>query len=225
MAPRVRLWSAYNMAASLPYWPINPSISSDIWFNFELDFARALWALLPPTLLWGASFPLALSAAASKEHARPSGTQEDAKAPDGARLFAGIYAANTLGAIIGALGASLLLVAWMGSQRAEQLLIALSIISGLLLVVPARLRGSATASSVLAALLAVVSGGLLIRSVPPLAKLLVAHGRYAATWAGQSDVIYAAEGVNSSGIPYMHVRRSVLRGAEYPTCAHAAGPA
>ena len=34
------------------------------WFNFELDLARTLWAILPATLLWGASFPLALSAAA-----------------------------------------------------------------------------------------------------------------------------------------------------------------
>ena len=54
-------WTAYNLAASLPYWPINPSISSNIWFNFQLDLARAFWALLPPTLLWGASFPLALA--------------------------------------------------------------------------------------------------------------------------------------------------------------------
>ena len=59
-------WTAYNLSAALPYWPINPSISSNIWFNFELDLARAFWALLPPTLLWGASFPLALAAAASR---------------------------------------------------------------------------------------------------------------------------------------------------------------
>ena len=38
--------------------------------------------------------------------------------------MAGVYAANTLGAIVGALGASLLLVAWVGSQRTEQVLIA-----------------------------------------------------------------------------------------------------
>ena len=113
-------WTAYSLSASLPYWPIDPSISSNIWFNFQLDLDRAFWALLPPTLLWGASFPLALAAGSRKE--------------DSARLFAGIYAANTLGAIIGALGASLLLVAWVGSQRTEQVLIALSTISGLLLL-------------------------------------------------------------------------------------------
>ena len=41
------------------------------------------------------------------------------KGQDAARLMAGVYAANTLGAIVGALGASLLLVAWVGSQRAR----------------------------------------------------------------------------------------------------------
>ena len=39
--------------------------------------------------------------------------------------------------------------------------------------------------------------GLLILSVPPVAKLLIAYGRYAATWAGKGDIIYAGEGMNS----------------------------
>src|ERR1700722_7717060 len=116
-------WTAYNLGAALPYWPINPSISANIWFNFELDLARAFWALLPPTLLWGASFPLALAAASSQGQ-------------DPAKLMSGIYAANTLGAIAGALGASLLLVSWIGSQHAEQLLIALSTAAALLLLLP-----------------------------------------------------------------------------------------
>ncbi len=167
-------WTAYNLAASLPYWPINPSISPNIWFTLQLDLARASWALLPPTLLWGASFPLALAAASEAGQ-------------DRAGLFARIYAANTLGAIAGALSASLLLIAWVGSQRAEQLLIALSAAAALLLL-----------PRVAPALLAVIAAGLLIYSVPPLPKLLVAYGRYAATWAGKGEVVYAGEGMNSS---------------------------
>ncbi|MGH6743126.1 MAG: spermidine synthase, partial [Bradyrhizobium sp.] len=174
-------WTAYNLFASLPYWPVNPSISSNIWFNFELDLARALWALLPPTLLWGASFPLALAAASS--------TRQDA-----AKLFAGVYAANTLGAIAGALTASMLLIAWIGSQHAQQLLIALSTMAGLLLLLPAVNRWTAAGLTVAALLLS----GLAIRTVPPLAKVLVAHGRYAATWVGKGDIVYADEGMNSS---------------------------
>jgi spermidine synthase len=171
-------WTAYSLGASQPYWPIDPSISSSIQLNFQLDLARAFWALLPPTLLWGASFPLAL-AAASKEQ-------------DSAKLFAGIYAANTIGAIAGALGASLLLIAWIGSQHAEQLLIALSTASGLLLLVRVE-RKRYWASGIVA----VVLCGLLILSVPPIAKVLIAYGRYAATWVGKGDIVYAGEGMNS----------------------------
>jgi len=168
-------WTAYNLGASLPYWPVNPSVSSNIWFNFQLDLDRALWALLPPTMFWGASFPLALAAAASRGQ-------------DGGKLMSRVYAANTLGAIIGALGASLLLIVWLGSQRAEQMLVALSTVAGLLLLAP---RSGAV-------IFALLWGGILIHTVPPIAKVLIAHGRYAATWAGKGDVIYAAEGINSS---------------------------
>ena len=51
-----------------------------------------------------------------------------------ATLLARVYAANTLGAIAGALSAGMLLIAWVGSQRTQQLLIVLSISSGLLLL-------------------------------------------------------------------------------------------
>jgi spermidine synthase len=179
-------WTAYNLGASLPYWPINPAISSNIWFSFELDLARAFWALLPPTLLWGASFPLALAAAASPRQ-------------DAARLIAGVYAANTFGAIVGAVGASLFLVAWVGSQRTEQVLIGLSIIAGLILLLPSKRRwvglgwaGFGRGS------FAVLLAGFLFFTVPPIPKLLIAYGRYAATWVGKGDIVYAAEGLNSS---------------------------
>jgi len=164
-------WTAFSLDASLPYWPVNPLLSTNIWFNFELDIARACWALLPPTLLWGASFPLALSAVSSGR--------------DSSKLFASVYAANTLGAILGALGASLLLIAWIGSQHAQQVLIALSAIAGLILL-PKRWPVVA------------VLAGLSIYSVPPISKTLIAYGRYAATWMGKSDIVYAGEGINSS---------------------------
>jgi hypothetical protein len=32
--------------------------------NFQLDFVRAFWAVLPGPILWGASFPLALASVA-----------------------------------------------------------------------------------------------------------------------------------------------------------------
>jgi spermidine synthase len=174
-------WTAYNLSASLPYWPINPSISSNIWFSFELDLARAFWALFPATPLWGASFPLALAAAAGKGW-------------DSAKLMAGIYAANTFGAIAGALGTSLLLIAWVGSQGAQQVLIVLSIIAGLSLLIPSSPRWARAGLGGLALLLAI----LLVHTVPTISKLLVAYGRYAATWVGKGNIVYAGEGMNSS---------------------------
>ena len=174
-------WTAYNLGASLPYWPINPSISADVWLHFELDLARGCWALLPPTILWGASFPFALAAAGMKKQ-------------DAANVMAGIYVANTIGAVAGALGASLLLLGWVGSQRAEQMLIVLSLAAGLLLLLPLFTRRVAVAAAVFTTLLAI----LLIGTVPAVANVLIAYGRYAATWVGKGEIVYAAEGVNSS---------------------------
>src|SRR3954452_24980299 len=109
------------LTESMPYWPINPSITTDAWFNFQLDFVRCLWVVLPGAILWGASFPLPLAALARRGQ-------------DPARLVGGVYAANTVGAIVGSLCASLLLVVWLGSQHAQQLLILLTAVSGLLVL-------------------------------------------------------------------------------------------
>ena len=66
-------WSAYMLMTSLPYWPINTSITTSIWYNFQLDFVRAFWAVLPGPILWGASFPLALAAVArARRGSRPA---------------------------------------------------------------------------------------------------------------------------------------------------------
>ena len=83
-------WTAFTIAHSLPYWPVDPWLSLDPWFNFQLDLVRCVWAIFPGTVLWGASFPLALAAAARSGE-------------DPGRLSGEIYAANTAGSIVGAL--------------------------------------------------------------------------------------------------------------------------
>jgi spermidine synthase len=173
-------WTAYNLAASLPYWPIIPSLSSDIWVRFQVDLARASWALLPPTVLWGASFPFSLRAVA--------GDRQDA-----GDLMAKVYAANTVGAIVGALAASLALIAWIGSQHAEQVLMGLSLIAGLSLSINS-FASLARPSIVAVALL----GAFSIFNVPRVAEVLIAYGRYAASWVGKGEIVYSAEGMNSS---------------------------
>ena len=83
-------WAGYTTGSSMPYWPINPAIATDISYTIQLDLMRAVWVILPGALLWGASFPLALAAVADRQH-------------DPARLVGGVYAANTVGAIFGAI--------------------------------------------------------------------------------------------------------------------------
>lgn len=182
-------WTAYNLAASLPYWPMIPSLPADVWFHFQVDLARASWALLPPTVLWGASFPFALRAVAAGRAADQGNDKQDA-----GHLMARVYAANTFGAIAGALAASLMLIAWIGSQHAEQVLMALSLTAGLMLSIHSFTR--LTRASVVAG--AALLGAFSIFSVPRAPDVLIAYGRYAASWVGKGQIVYAAEGINSS---------------------------
>ena len=184
-------WSAYMLMKSLPYWPINTSITTSIWYNFQLDFVRALWAVLPGPVLWGASFPLALAAVARRGE-------------DPGRLVGGVYASNTIGAIFGSVIASLILVYWFGSQRAQQVLMIVSGVSGVLLLAPAELsstpgRRTLRWAAPVALIIALGVAAFLIRTVPTIPGILVAYGRYAATWLGQEgDIFYVGEGLSSS---------------------------
>ena len=175
-------WAGFQTNASLPFWPINPSISTNLFYNFQLDLVRGFWVMLPGAILWGASFPLALAAAA-------------APGQDPARLVGGVYAANTVGAIIGSLVVGLVLVPWVGSQIAAQALIGVAALSGVMMLMS--LPAPLIPVPALVILVAFVAG-LMARAVPALPGILVAYGRYAATWVGQNEIIYSGEGVTAS---------------------------
>jgi len=175
-------WTAYMLADSLPYWPVNPLISSRPWFTFQVDIVRCLWAILPAALLWGASFPLALASIASPDE-------------DSGRMAGGIYAANTAGAILGALAFSLLLVPHIGSGRSEGVLIVLSAIGGLLLLAPLASRKKSAALALIACIAVTV---WLVVTVSPVPGMLIAFGRRMTTSSGQARILYAGEGMNSS---------------------------
>jgi spermidine synthase len=110
-------WAALMITRSLPHWPVDPSISLSPWYTFQLDFARCLWTVLPAACLWGASFPLALAAAAPG-----SG--------DPGRLVGRLYAANTVGAIVGSLAFSLAIIPLLGTQAAQRILVLVAAGSG-----------------------------------------------------------------------------------------------
>jgi spermidine synthase len=192
-------WTAWMVAKSLPYWPINPSLSTSPWFNFQLDLLRCLWAVLPAAILWGASFPLALAAVATPGQ-------------DPGRLVGGIYAANTVGAIVGAGASSLFLIALAGTQQSQRLLIGLSALAGVLMLAPflwplgagplspAKSRGLAARIAGAVAVLEVVVAGaaLLAWTVAPTPWELVAYGRKVPTRTLGASLVYMGEGMNSS---------------------------
>src|SRR5215831_205740 len=175
-------WAAYMIADSIPYWNAQPLLNGEPWLTFRLDLLRCFAALLPATLFWGASFPLACAAVA-----RPG--------EDSSRLVGGIYAANTLGAIAGALGVSLVLIPWIGTQQTQRVLLALSAVSAIVVIAPlARERRSWKLAGVLAT--SVIVAGVLLPRVHAIPSKVIAYGRRPATWNG--TVIYTREGINSS---------------------------
>src|SRR5580700_7959515 len=116
-------WTAFTLAYVLPGWPVDPWLALNPWANFDLDLTRCIRAIFPATLLWGASFPLALAAAAAKRE-------------DPARLTGEVYAANTAGSIVGALAFSLLLIPAIGTHGSQQVLIWLTAAAALVAIAP-----------------------------------------------------------------------------------------
>jgi spermidine synthase len=180
-------WTAYVIGRSLPYWPINPSAVQNPWINFQVDVVRALYAVLPAAILWGASFPLALSAVA-------------ARGQDPAKLVGGVYAANTVGAIVGSLGASLLLVAWIGSLHTQQVLMVVAAVAGaILLLAPATDEAEKSWLPTISACVAIIVVALLVRTVQGIPPVMIAYGRYANMRVNDSaQYIYVGEGMTAS---------------------------
>jgi len=177
-------WTAFMISDSLPWWPINPLLSSSPWYTFQIDLIRVAWTILPATLLWGASFPLALGAAAKGED-------------DPGRLVGGVYAANTGGAIAGALAFSLVLIPWIGTANCERVLIALAALSGLCVLAPVVLRGRSIAA--LAGLVISMGGATYLAAcVQPVPPMLIAYGRRIMINRDSSKILYTGEGINSS---------------------------
>ena len=173
-------WTAYMIADSLPYWPIDVMLTKSPWHLFQLDMVRSLWAILPATLFWGASFPLALAAAAAQSNHN--------------RTVGSVYASNTLGAIAGALAVSLFLVPWIGTQNSQRVLLIASALGALVTLAP-DLRSIRTSVAVALALLASVFLATNIDAVP---GKLIAYGRQMPRLSQVSDIVHVVEGRNSS---------------------------
>jgi spermidine synthase len=189
-------WAAFMIARALPFWPINPSLSPSPWITFQIDVVRAAVALFPAAALWGASFPLALAAVV--------GPGDDA-----GRMVGRVYAANTVGAILGSALFSVIVVPHWGTQRGQQLLIAVALASALVVFAAARNARAGEhekdsqqpLTRPWATLLATAGAAAAIACVvfvPKVPDGLVAYGRFLPTYTNQPKYLYVGEGMNSS---------------------------
>jgi spermidine synthase len=196
-------WTAFMLADSVPYWPVNPILSTSPWFNFQIDLVRCFWTVLPATIMWGASFPLALAAVA-------------APGEDPGRLVGETYAANTVGAILGALAFSIIVIPLAGTRNAERILMTLSAFAALLALV---YLGKAFMGYVFAGLVVI---SMLVRTVDDVPWLSLAYGRRSITTTDAGEPLYVGEGMNSSvvisqlpsGQRYFHVSGKVEASTE-----------
>jgi spermidine synthase len=185
-------WAAFSIDAWLPYWPVDPRLGTNPWLTFQLDLARSLWALLPATCLWGASFPLALAAAAP-QHSDPG------------RMVGAVYAANTVGAIVGAVAFSLILIPTVGTLWSQRILIVAAAVAAALILLP-QLRPVILAAgrplpraAFLGAVVAVpVAAVVLACGVPPVPGELYAFGRTIMNPFFDPKMLYVGEGMNAS---------------------------
>ncbi len=182
-------WAGFALARQLPYWPVNPGLASAPKYTFELDVIRAIWVVLPSAILWGASFPLALAAV------RPE--------RDTGRVVGRLYAANTIGSIIGSTVVALVFISWRGTQDTQRFLIALAAISTLTLLWPLRPSASGKIEmetrTLFAGLATVGIAIVMAWSIAPIPPLLVAYGRWMPMrMENQNDVIYVGEGMTAT---------------------------
>jgi spermidine synthase len=203
-------WAAFSIGAWLPYWPVDPRLGDNPWLTFQLDLARSLWAVLPAACLWGASFPLALAAAAPQHK-------------DSGRMVGAVYAANTVGAIVGAVGFSVILIPAVGTLWSQRILIAAAALSAMLILLASLLASlrapipaagrRVPAAAILGAVVAVpVAAAVLAYVAPGVPGELYAFGRtIMASYVPK--MLYIGEGMNASvavsededGFRYFHV--------------------
>ena len=175
------VWTSVFIKQVMPFWGDDVLETGDPWHMYLLDLQRVIVAILPGTLLWGASFPLACAAVA-----RDRG--------DSGQTAGAVYAANTLGGIVGALVVSLILLPGIGAQMSERVMLIAAVASGATALV-ATARSAAAQVAGLAVSAAALTLALAIKPVP---GDLIAYGRYMKANRGQSEILYLREGLNSS---------------------------
>ncbi|MEN9661287.1 MAG: hypothetical protein RL324_236 [Verrucomicrobiota bacterium] len=188
-------WAALSMLEWLPFWPINPAnvIQPAGWnlpiFQFQLDVVRCLWVVLPGSILWGASFPLALAACADGRK-------------DSGKLVGSVYAANTVGAIVGSIVAAMILIPTFGTMISQRIVIAATALSAIVAFAFTRKADGGNEFKPANAVPVALTIGLAVwmaSIVPQVPALLIGHGHNTANrFYDHGQFIFWGEGTNSS---------------------------
>jgi spermidine synthase len=197
-------WAALIITKSLPYWPINPSIYTGNlgpWYIFQLDLLRTAWVVFPATVLWGASFPIAIASVASRNQ-------------DSGRMVGAVYAANTVGAILGSLGFSLWIIPQFGTQWGERILILSAALAAILALLSYALRYIAgddrrgffsrfSYPCAFGTTIALIIVALLAGTVAKAPWVMIAWGRFSATYIAQAipEIVDESSRKNKSASP------------------------
>jgi spermidine synthase len=177
-------WAIVNV---LPHWQPTatflPGVRSQPMLAFAFDALRCAFAMLPATLLWGASFPLTVAAG------------DDANFD---RHVARINATNTIGALAGAIAFTLIGIPQFGSHGAQQLLVACAGVTAVTLA----WRGTSSMAMAGGAVVVTTIAALI---VPPVPGRLIAYGRSVNSWDSIKSFLFLAEGATASIAVTEHV--------------------
>jgi spermidine synthase len=183
------LLSAVLLADVLPF--ASPAQHTAIGPLHALHVLRALDVILPAAVLWGMSFPFALAAAGAGQH-------------DTGRSSGHVYAANTMGAIAGALGVSFWIIPNHGTKWAEQALVVIAALSAAALyrtlwkTRPASAERGHRRPSAALPFLALAAGAAATAVLPGISRAFLAHGRYI-WWVDPRDqYLFVSEGAAST---------------------------
>jgi spermidine synthase len=174
-------FAAWMIVNALPLWQPTkeflPWVRMTPRYAFTFDALRCAIAMLPATLLWGATFPLTLAAAS-----RDFGVH-----------VARINAVNTAGSLTGALLLTLVGIPYLGSHGSQQLLVLLPAVAGIALLWQSA-PGARLATAGIAAIVTTVA----LWAVPAVPGHLIAYGRSVNSWSSIKQFLFLGEGATAS---------------------------
>jgi len=181
-------FGAWAIATQLPHWQPTaqflPNVHASPWLAFGFDALRCSVAMLPATLLWGASFPLTLASGQDR-----AGTESR----DLSGHVARVNATNTIGALVGAIGFTVIGIPILGSHGAQQLLVAVAAITSMTLI-----WHSTNRNRVLQLTLPIVLLVIGLIAVPAVPGRLIAYGRSVNSWDSIKTFLFLGEGATAS---------------------------